>query len=230
MLIATYSIFNEIDVIEQSICSVIPLVSHFIFIDGAYEGYPSDQDHSTDGTIEKIQETLGDKATIIRAPRSYAPKRRLYELEKRNLYLFYAQKHFTEKDWFFHIDGDEVFEGDATEIQQMTAIPNLALGRINIRYTDGRSGQATRLFKLSIPRMHYWRSHFELWDIYGQYVTNCYPSVILQNCCLSHLRHKRNPQRLSEADYFRGILANQESNNFGDPDILANDPYTENHP
>lgn len=220
MLIVAYSIFNEIDVIEQSVRSVMPLASHFIIVDGAYEDYPSEIDYSTDGTIEKIQSLLGDRATIIQAPR-------LRELEKRTLYLFAAQKQFTEKDWILVIDGDDVFEGDAVEIQHMMENPNISLGQIGLYHPDtGRSGQGTRFFKLSIPRLHYWRSHYELWDADGRFVTHCYPSMVLQHCRLISLRSKRSPERNRKADQYLDSLPKFETKNFSEKDHLERDPYT----
>lgn len=100
MLFGVMSIFNEAATIRQCVESFPDCVDRIIVVDGAFADFPHKHFHSTDGTLEILQDM--DKVDII-----YAPGRPWRDqVEKRNRYLIGK-----DGDYYLQLDGDELWWG-----------------------------------------------------------------------------------------------------------------------
>lgn len=110
MIVATYVVFNEAELIAESIRSVKAYVDRFVFVDSAFRSHPSEATHSTDRTRQIAE------AACHPLPVTYVESDRKMELdEARNL----SHSLLEPGDWAFTIDGDETLLADRTEADEV---------------------------------------------------------------------------------------------------------------
>jgi hypothetical protein len=98
MIVAFFSVYNEIDMLPRAVESIIDYVDKIIFCDGRYKGFRGPTAASNDGTVEFIKTVPKSEYRLCDG---------LEEWEKRNKMF-----EFTEfGDWIVTIDGDEVCRG-----------------------------------------------------------------------------------------------------------------------
>jgi len=111
-IVATFNIYNEAQFIREAIESVL-WCDRIIVVDGAFEGFPTSngKPQSNDGTLEILEELAQkhrNKMVVLNL--QYFSK----GLEK--VYVCLSQVHYGE--YFIHMNGDEVFEGDFVGVRK----------------------------------------------------------------------------------------------------------------
>jgi glycosyltransferase involved in cell wall biosynthesis len=191
-LVACYSVYKEIEFIEESLNSVVDLVDFLILVDGAYVDWPDRDDYSSDGTKEFVTQRIGSKGVLIE------PQKRLTQSEKRNLYLKYAEDRFSDA-WVLVIDGDEILRGAQEDFQWLRSPESEAFNIAKILIRNNLEAQeGTRLLPRlyrKIPGLHYTENHLTLRDKLGFDVNAKYPSLKLEGVWLEHKRALRNYDR-----------------------------------
>jgi glycosyltransferase involved in cell wall biosynthesis len=109
-IVATYCVFNEADLIAESIRSVKAFVDRFVVIDAAFTTNPVEATHSTDNTRETV-ENAADPLPVL-----YCESDRKLNLDHaRNMSFRFVDPG----DWALVIDGDEVLLGEWNELREL---------------------------------------------------------------------------------------------------------------
>jgi len=149
VIIACYSVFNDMPILKESIESVSPYVDKIIVVDGAYREFPHKDFRSTDGTLEYLKSI--EKVELIEAKSAWKD-----QISKRNATLIGSVG-----DWYLVIDGDEIWTGDFR-------LPSADVGIIKCKRTsDGAKYDRARIFK-HIEGLHYEGKHYWLVDKNGK--------------------------------------------------------------
>lgn len=111
-IVATYCVYNEADLIAESIRSVKAYVDRFVFIDAAFTTNPVEATHSTDDTRRIAEEVAAP------LPVTYVESDTKLDLARARNMSFGL---LDEDDWALVIDGDEVLLGERTELRDMFA-------------------------------------------------------------------------------------------------------------
>lgn len=109
-IVATYVVFNEAELIAESIRSVKAYVDRFVVVDSAFTSNPTEATHSTDDT-RQIAEHAAHPLPIL----YLEADRKLRLDEARNLSLSFLESD----DWALIIDGDETLLGERTEAREL---------------------------------------------------------------------------------------------------------------
>jgi len=119
VLVACFSIFNEVWNIERSLDSVRDC-DRIVVLDGAFSGFPHklDTGQSDDGTLDVVSRWL-QKWTLDRNDRDgwlVVPEIPwINQMMKRSFYFRFGEPG----DWFLVIDGDEVVESGLSETKHL---------------------------------------------------------------------------------------------------------------
>lgn len=125
--------FNDMDVIQKSIESVIDHVDKIVIVDGIFRDFPhleSDPEYSTDGTLEYIS-SLDKEVVLIVAPGET-------ETEKRSRYLI-----GDEGDVYIHLDTDEWVENP----EILNDLPDVDVMYCPMKRSDGNVSFYPRVFR-----------------------------------------------------------------------------------
>lgn len=107
MIAACYVVFNEAELIAESVRSAKAYVDKFIFVDSAFTANPLDVTHSTDATRELAE------AAAAPVPVTYVESDTKLDIDAaRNLSLSLVPP----KGWALTIDGDETILGDRRDV------------------------------------------------------------------------------------------------------------------
>ncbi|MCL4436144.1 MAG: glycosyltransferase family 2 protein [Thaumarchaeota archaeon] len=140
-IVACYSILNEAETIRQSLISVYPHVDKILIMDGAYEGWPSPEDNSTDETLQRIQEVEEFFGLGKIKLQQYS---RMTQGEKRNK-LFTANR---PGDILLVLDGDEILFGNCLSLyrDQFTSMKCSTIGYVRVLHWRGAWDWRPRIF------------------------------------------------------------------------------------
>jgi len=196
MIIACYSVWNDIELLKKSVDSLCDQVDFIIVVDGAYTNFPHDIPWSTDKTREFVESL--ENATFIGNSKPW-----YHQFEKRNEYLIGE-----EGDFYFIIDADEVLEGGLRTPQADVGIFECK------RQSDNAVYHRARLIK-HVDGIHYSKKHYWLCDGEGntvallakagkKYREERMPGRIL------HINHERDFQRESAQRQYYQIHGNRE--------------------
>ena len=106
-IIASYVVWNEEQLIAESIRSLSGYVDGFVFVDSAFTSNPVDVAHSTDNTRKRAEKAVGE------LPCTYIESQVKMRLDAaRNLALLAVK----DGDWAFIVDGDETLLGARPEL------------------------------------------------------------------------------------------------------------------
>jgi len=184
LIIACIIVFNEEKFIERCLRSLKNKADRIIVVDGVYKDFPHEIPHSTDRTIQIIQD-ITPEASIIQTLNPWHS-----QVEKRNFYL-----GGEKGDWYFHIDADEELVGK---------LPNTArLNReaYNIQIRGKHSILGLRLFKHQ-DGIHYEGAHNALWV--RDRLLRFYNYPILSLCYLKHHSEERDEERKKAQQIYYG--------------------------
>lgn len=154
---ACLNVFNEKDALKAAVESCDPYVDGYIFVDGAYAGFPNHGNNgaSNDGTLELIKsmitERTGKECKLIESP----GRPWMTEMEKRTAYC----NAVPEGDWIFIIDADEriLYGGDyLTSLDAICETRYFEAGIVIIKSSS--YGTMPRVFK-KLRGMHYEAGH-----------------------------------------------------------------------
>lgn len=163
-LIAVYSIYNEVHNIKNSLISIINHVDEVRIYDGAYNQYPGNTPGSNDGTLALLENLSRScrKIRVITTDKFYPDQcakrtRMLQELPGDSIGLI--------------IDGDEfVANGMDFDLKEMD---DADVGWVTLCSTLYEKPYKTpRLFRASIPGLHYAGRHYWVYDKYGKLVAS----------------------------------------------------------
>ena len=101
---ACYIVYNEEELIGDSLNSIVPYVTKVIMVDGAYEKWICNKPYSTDRTREIAERVCGTKLLWVDYDRDACK----HEYRKRNVYI----RLVPDGEWFISIDADEVICGE----------------------------------------------------------------------------------------------------------------------
>jgi hypothetical protein len=184
-LIAVLSVYNEAPFIRRVIAGLRNNgIDRVVAIDGAYQGFPHEAWHSTDGTLEvlkRCQKEFFVKSgefnecvpwlTLVEAPPDGWPGQEV----KRTVYFREADKIAEPGDWLVQVDGDEELVEDGSDfkgrhLREFLASlpPNVTTIYTAIKnFCDGQPAgnwdHWSKIFRW-MPGLHYGREH---WDILG---------------------------------------------------------------
>jgi glycosyltransferase involved in cell wall biosynthesis len=144
-IVALLNVWEDRPELEANIATWLPHVDAVIAADGAYRDVRVPTPHSTDGTIEFLRETCGDKLTLIRSPDDFWPDQNV----KRTA-LYRAGR---EGDLLWRIDADEHIENGAA----VRKTPDLDVGWATYEAPIYRRTQG-------IPVLFRWRPGLEIRD------------------------------------------------------------------
>lgn len=109
MIVAFYSIYNEIDLLPKSVELIAPYVDKIIFCDGRYKGYRGTTAASNDGTVEYCKTVPNSEYYLVDGLEEWQKWNKMFE--------------FTEfGDWVIMLGGD-----------------NRVYGAENLRKLEGRT-------------------------------------------------------------------------------------------
>ena len=96
-IVLAMNCFNDIEAAKLCFPIVAPLIDGVILIDGAWEGFPSKEDWSTDGTPEFIMSCMKGKAfTLIRLPKRFSG------IESLNVHQEFLDRYWDwSRLWYF---------------------------------------------------------------------------------------------------------------------------------
>ena len=109
-IVATYCVYNEADLIAESIRSVKAFVDRFVIVDAAFVDNPVEATHSTDATRE-VAEAAAAPLTLT----YIESDRKIGLAQARNISFGLLDPD----DWALVIDGDETLLGERAELQEM---------------------------------------------------------------------------------------------------------------
>ncbi len=157
-IIACINVFDEIEFLPGCIESLVS-VDEIHIVDGAYQDFPHKQPHSTDGTLEWIEERAksDERIKLTRCSRAWKD-----EVEKRN--AFFTGK---ERDWYLFIDADESLESAGEEDEPIEILKSYLDGcrldcfalRIREAFGQAVTYQFARIFRhlpgIRVEACHY---------------------------------------------------------------------------
>ena len=200
---ACYIVYNEEQMIEMSLRSIIDHVDVVLLADGAYEDFPHEDFLSTDRTFEIAKQVCAEKnrklVTIF-------PKRAWRdEIEKRNeTYL----KAVPDGDFIFGIDADEEAlwpVGTDDQLHDIMARYDLDGAKVHTIYYLPRVRLITRglqpRFYRKTPGMFYAYNHYSLFTADGNYL---YRNGRFEEAdiLISEHGHERDKTRQGDKDSF----------------------------
>lgn len=178
-LIACLSIYNEMQFIERIIAGLRENgIDRVIAVDGAYQGFPHEAWHSTDGSLEflKAEAARGDGwLTLVEAPKHGW----IGQEVKRTIYFRAADRIAELGDWLIQVDGDEELVEDGADYQGrrirdfLATLPE-AVTTIYVSIRSLREGrpigawdQWAKVYRW-LPGLHYGHEHWDILDAEGR--------------------------------------------------------------
>ncbi len=153
MIIATIITYNDWPLIENCISSIYDEVGKIIVIDGKFKDFPGEENISTDGTLEYL-----NNFTKVNILFTYD----LDEVDKRNNYL----NELNDGDICLNIDADEALIG---KIPKLTA--DIGIIQVGEQGDRRRHRRTNRFFKYR-KGLHYWGKHSLILDKNGKIFAN----------------------------------------------------------
>jgi len=137
-LIATYCVFNNQDLIYESLTSVVNLVDEIRLYDGRFLDYKchcgSDHDNSCDRTMDEIDQFGRDNPGHAPIKVNYLPP--MLESEKRTKMM----SDVPEGDMVFVIDDDELFFGDPRPVREFAEKPTAKFAYMDFLFAGNGHG------------------------------------------------------------------------------------------
>ncbi len=172
-IIACLSVYNEAQFLGRVLQGLFTHgIDAAIAVDGAYQGFPHEAWHSTDGTLDILaawKQDCDDWLTVVPAPAEGWEGQEV----KRTVYFREADKIAVAGDWLLQVDGDE----ELVEVESyagvdvhdwLQALPaDKTTAYTAIRNWNGDEEQVgnwdhwAKLYRW-MPGLHYGREH---WDI-----------------------------------------------------------------
>lgn len=173
-LIACMNLYNEIEHIERVLTGLhVNGMDHVIALDGAYQGFPHEAWHSTDGTLEVLlrwQQSQTQWLHLIETPPEGWPGQEI----KRTKYFRVADSFAEPGDWLVQVDGDEELVGDDADYrgrrfrdflaEQPEQVTTIYVAIRNWNGDETKAGNWDHWAKVYrwLPGLHYGHEH---WDI-----------------------------------------------------------------